>query len=691
MSDTYMTLKILYTLDSGATGSYLARSRTPHLVKVVNIPESDGSGEVAEESNSSGTRMMKVGAVHISSVLEEIYQNSPEVLSTLDTDSDQDYNLYYRDICEYEEPLVSLGLLSQLRKKLDAKKEQITAPVLEEEQDSEDAEEEEFIVTGRVCSNLSALLRRSYSNMKKKSTTSNTPETLEVKLRFTRMMRTPVTRKSYNESSQRSIQQGNFKPQAKTYQHPIHANQNRQSSVKSKPKMKMMGAPAATGTNNNNMSSNRRQTNPMPAPKAKRTQSLPIWNLKPGNGNNMYLKNSIAHKIYMADRQTDGGPVNPTFQTPVEQQEAKPTVDESVSKRFEFMLGKKKSSNVKQTKKGNSSKKEQDTETQLKTKKNKKNRTKSNDFKKPMLSVNQENNLMYDSLLSDNTPQSEIYNDARNYNENKENIPPTCTNTGDINNDLDMINFEGINLKGDMNWLNSFNPFDYQNSTNNQPSSKGLNSTPQDINTCNTVTIENEEDDELQAQNDFNPSGFTHEVKSKFNNEVYVNTDIDKTSPIDNLSMPLLDMLDDKSKTKTKNSTSVVLNIEVDDNDDEDDENMNEDSTSIMANNSTPVEQSTISRIAPLKKSISSIEEEDDEDEEEEEEDHKRMSKKRRTIPSSPSMMFSYHDASPNSEITNDLFTSFMNNNDASGNEENHDTPATICPTSDPAQKNTPC
>ena len=67
------------------------------------------------------------------------------------------------------------------------------------------------------------------------------------------------------------------------------------------------------------------------------------------------------------------------------------------------------------------------------------------------------------------------------------------------------------------------------------------------------------------------------------------------------------------------------------------------------------------------------------------------MSKKRKTIPSSPSMMFSYHDGSPSSEITNELFTSFINNG-IEGEDDNQDTPATICPSSDPAigQKETP-
>lgn len=686
MTDTYMTLKILYTLDNGATGSYLARSRTPHLVKVVNIPEPNEL-----EVSDSGESMLRVGAVHISSVLEEIYQNSPEVLSILDTNCEQDYNLYYRDICEYEEPLVSLGLLSQLRKKLENKKQRTQLSTLEEEQEGDDSEEDEFIVTGRVCSNLSALLRRSYSNMNKKNgASSTTPETLEVKLRFTRMTRTPVARKSFNEITQRAVQTVPTKTQQpRAYQHQIHVNQNKSTSTKPKPKVikqnTQMGAPTTT-TNTTVNNANRRQTNPMPAPKAKRTQSLPIWNLKPGNGNSMYLKNSIAHKIYMADRQTEGGPVNnpsaSSFQTIDEQPEPKTSADDSVSKRFEFMLGKKKSSNTtnKQTKKN--SKKNTENDTQVKAKGSKKSRSKSNDFKKPMLSVNHDNNLMYESLLSDNTPQSDAFIDSRNDNDNKENIPPTNA----ISGDLDMINFEGINLKGDMNWLNSFNPFDYQNNSGNQQTNKGLNSTPQDINTCNTVTIENEDDEELQGQNEFNSNGLSHESsKTKLSTDGYVNTDIDKTSPIDNLSMPLLDILDDKTKSKTKNNSSVVLNIEVDDNDDEDEDNTNEDATSIVANNSTPMEQSTMSRIASMKKSISSIEEEDDDDEEQ-----KRMTKKRRTIPSSPSMMFSYHDGSPNSEITNDLFTSFINNNDTSNNEENHDTPATICPSSDPAQKDTP-
>lgn len=105
-----------------------------------------------------------------------------------------------------------------------------------------------------------------------------------------------------------------------------------------------------TINNTNSGTVGRRQTNPMPAPKAVRTQSLPIWNLKPNIANTGFPRNSIAHKIYLADRKTEANQQNNqhqniayeinTLQNDNTIQRTK--IDDSVSKRFDFMLNKKK-------------------------------------------------------------------------------------------------------------------------------------------------------------------------------------------------------------------------------------------------------------------------------------------------------------------------------------------------------------
>ena len=105
-----MTLKILYTLDNGSNGSYLARSRAPKQVRVANIPS-------PFPTDSNEQTELRIGAIHLKTILHEIYLNSPEVLDHDTLKDGYDYNLYYRDICEVDEPLVSLGLLSGLRKK----------------------------------------------------------------------------------------------------------------------------------------------------------------------------------------------------------------------------------------------------------------------------------------------------------------------------------------------------------------------------------------------------------------------------------------------------------------------------------------------------------------------------------------------------------------------------------------------
>lgn len=732
-----MTLKILYTLENGSNGSYLARSRTPTQVRVANIPNPflAASNEHTE---------LRIGAIHLKTILHEIYLNSPEVLDHDSLKDGHDYNLYYRDICEVDEPLVSLGLLSKLRKKFHkihkSAYQHTENSISEEDENEEDEqieeedEDESFIVTGRVCSNFSALLRRSYSNASSKNgrTVSNQPpeETLEVKLRFSKVVaHTRTTANSAANSRRPSIQlqspslQSSALPFPSRMQPLSKANQIKNSR----------NARTTTTVNNtSNATSGRRQTNPMPAPKAVRTQSLPIWNLKPNSTNTGFPRNSIAHKIYLADRKTEAHQQNHpnqhqsvayeinTLQNDNTIQKTK--IDDSVSKRFDFMLNKKKTTkrvsstattaarktpsvgpNSKQTTR-NTEKRATDRQATAKVK--------NSDSKYPAKSIlpGQKRSSVVeplsddvDSILHDilsgpinqeqKSQQKQKQHKTSAVNENdKENIPPP--NTADKENKLydeldfgagfPMSDFSDIVFKDEIGWLSNFDFFGSSTSLTgqhfNQQNIKPSSTTPKDPNTCNTVTLENEDD--------------VGEIDEAQNNKVSLTSDADKTSPIDSLSIPLIELNHSSSagnirhvslkEGSTLNAADSSNNTPCD-NDTKDRKISIIDSDSSKAqpmhmNFSTPADQlgSDNNNIATIKKLTSLPEGQQIKrshevlEEEEEEEDLK----KQKAIPSSPCGMYNYHqpeciglsddmvkeqdfENDAESDKTNDLFSTF--------------------------------
>ncbi|CCD26666.1 Spt21p NDAI_0I00970 [Naumovozyma dairenensis CBS 421] len=679
---TTMGLKILYTLENGSAGSYLARSKKSYQVRVANIPNPIDPNEAN----------LKIGVIDLSIVLKEMSLNSPEVFDCNNNAKlGHDYNLYFKDICESDEPLVSLGLLSEIKQKLN-KEDNSRNDDNDNENDENNEDEEDddsSIVTGRVSSNFSALLRRSYSNLSKKNSKGKdinaAPETLEVKIRLSKVIKvihpTTTTISTTTTNSRRpSI---GFDSSSKMFA-PKHENR---SIVSGK-----MPRPAKI------LKPMKRQTNPMPAPKAKRTQSLPIWNLKqPTTG---LPKNSIAHKIYMADRKTEyiqqnfkqphnyhnngnnnntnaSNNTNLTYEINTLQHDnsiQKVEVDDSISKRFDFMLNKKKSSPPSISKfstttpppknssftstskiRKNQTSKNRSSKNKTKTIAHNNHLLKNMELKEPII----EEDLTIEQLLNRNNHPALQPIEKLESNENdcnKENVPPPPSTTSNL--DLgDLLNFSG------MSWLNDddFSPFDpsliqqeitppsnllpLNHQSKQQP--QNANTTPKDPNTCNTIPIEDQENESSPNNNKLasneNDKNNNNNSNTNNNNMLILTSDIERTSPIDTLSMPLMDLnqrqthgdivttchdqlkrlplLMHKIVTDKNKTSSSSLSVTHDEN-----------ATSVLMKFCTPQEQ-----------------EQDDED------DDERSITRKGTMPSSPSgMMFNYKNGVHDDDVDDD-------------------------------------
>lgn len=512
-----MTLKILYTLEDGSNGSYLARSKKPHEVRVAHMPNPSAP-------NDSDLKL-RIGAINLSFVLDEIQLNSPEVMEVYsncqNSDSVMDYNLYYHDICEVNEPLVSLGLLSKIRSKLEKCKNDKMNTIKEEEDDEDidDFEDDEMIIIGRVCSNFSAMLRRTYSNASKKKnkdsvqSVPSTPETLEVKLKLKRVITNrPPERQDHSKISLNST--------IKTQQYAT-------------PTMTNIPKPVRV---------TKRQTNPKPAPKAIRTQSLPIWDTRVNPAGSGFIKTSIAHKIYMADRQTetlskqqrlDTHPDALTYEINSLQPDnsvQKIKVDDAISKRFDFMNKKKTSgSNVKNSTKKSSKKITKAT------------RTKSGKILPAMSTIHipqAGSPSLHTIAAANNTPTGKTPCDDDIMIANKENIPPLSEHNTTRDMYANLLNFNDNSI----DWLNEFNDV-----------SKGLDLVgmmdPPTNSTVNTPTI-------------INTNNHTQTTTKNTPRDIPTVEDMDRTSPIDTLSMPLIELDQAGKSTSEKtmqNSTNKIM------------------------------------------------------------------------------------------------------------------------------------
>lgn len=667
---SYMNLKILYTLDDGSSGTYLARSKKPERVTVVSIPH-------PSSANDNDSANFTVGAVDLSPVLQEIYLNSPELLSHNVAKSGHDYNLYYRDICEVDEPLVSLGLLSQIRFKL---RKQLEEEVVQTEEYDED---ENFLVTGRVCSNFAALLKRSYSNMAAKNAQDDvSSNTLEVKLRFIRVLTQKDYRRPSATASRSSISVPN-QPQ-QTYTKP--------NSIPRSTKIRPV---KNTGT--------KRQMNQTPAQKAERTQSLPIWNPKQAS-NSAFPVNSIAHKIYLADRKTDATQQSTTQQPLAYQVNAlqqdntiqKFKVDDSVSKRFDFMLNKKKSNEQSQPKVPQAARKPlaakarrfntmasipvSPGETKVSApKENPKKRQRSGSVCEQSIPLAADENSVINDLLT--TQSNEKEKESIPTEDNKENQPPLESVSEGFN--LDLLSFPEINTRSDMEWFGDFNPFNSPSLNLNllsEQTGKLSNTTPKDPNTCNTVSIENGEEEDHGK----------------------LTSDIDRTSPIDTLSMPLME-LNERSTTRlvscheqlrrlpllshqSKAETNCKDGMNTQFTEEGQALNAEDEETSIVVQLSSSCQELRApgNKADQIKAEAStrpssppSINEFDGRDACDDDEDGiSENVKRQRVMPSSPTTMFNYQDELSSNDDSHDLFSSFIRSR-PTGNNDADSTPAT--------------
>ena len=730
-----MTLKILYTLDNGSNGSYLARSRAPKQVRVANIPS-------PFPTDSNEQTELRIGAIHLKTILHEIYLNSPEVLDHDTLKDGYDYNLYYRDICEVDEPLVSLGLLSGLRKKFHKNSPyQYTENNIGEEESEErdevteeEYEDESFIVTGRVCSNVSALLRRSYSNISNKKgrvVNNQIPEeTLEVKLRFTKVITNLRTSGNNTTNSRIScLQMPSSLPSATLPFTPKSQSLFKTNQIKNSRNART----TITINNTNSGTVGRRQTNPMPAPKAVRTQSLPIWNLKPNIANTGFPRNSIAHKIYLADRKTEANQQNNqhqniayeinTLQNDNTIQRTK--IDDSVSKRFDFMLNKRKSTkkvspgiatiakkpasiniNPKQPPKTSGEKKANDKQTIVKVKNsNSKNSAKSTQAGCRRSSVVEHLNDHDDSILSDILSEPGIEGQKLQQKQkgrkisltsenDKENIPPQSITSKenklegdlDFNAEFPMSDFSDVVFKDEMGWFSNFNCNFFESPTSASASQLNQQNlkpsiTLNDPNTCNTIALENEDVSELETAQ---------------NNKISLPSDVDKTSPIDSLSIPLIELTHSSSTTNMQRISikeGSTLNITDSNNATPCDNDIKDRKASVidsdntkpqagLINFSTPADQpASDNNVTASKKLTSMLETQQSKRSHEEvldEEEEEEALKKQKAIPSSPCGMFNYHQPMELSEDiveeeqghnigddnesdkTNDLFSTFI-------------------------------
>ncbi|KAL6930522.1 hypothetical protein ACO0R3_003641 [Hanseniaspora guilliermondii] len=140
-----LILKVIYIIDNDLS-PFLSRSLNPVPVQYVDMTSKNILNEVDEDRN------MLFGYVSFSKIFDLLATSSPEMFDN----QSNDYNVYYRDILENKEPFVSCGLLSEINNNIE--------------------------IIGRVVKNFSGIVR----------TKGNCNDILEVKLKFSKVHRSPV-------------------------------------------------------------------------------------------------------------------------------------------------------------------------------------------------------------------------------------------------------------------------------------------------------------------------------------------------------------------------------------------------------------------------------------------------------------------------------------------------------------------
>lgn len=519
-----MNLKILYVLEDGNSGTYLTRSKTPYNVKIANISENNGSQEVSS----------KIGMVYIAAVLKEIFNSSPELLNNKVSQSGYDFNLYFKDACEFGEPFVSLGLLSKIRKVL---KSQYLA----------DKNNQDFIgqcVTGRVRSTLGGMFKTPGTKML---------ETLEIKLRFSKVMSFNSSKKSQNQTKDSNNNMKSNNNNTDSLKNKIEEDQKKANEI-AKSIIKPTNRNSRISKNNNS----KRLTNPKPAPKAKRTQSMPVCTPK-NQANSGPFKNSIAHKIFLADRLTETSQQQQQNSKQILTYDLPPVLtannninnnnnnsnqkskveDDSISKRFEFMLNNKKKTGRRQSVSNNNNNKVLSS-----TRATRMNTTPIMPITSPSVNEHKESKQNNRTIknIDNNNNEALIFNHEFEEEVDKENLPPI--NFGEFSKvekikDMEFNNFQDF---GDMGWLNDYNPFnsphlDGQFNQLNNPNT----TTPNDV---NILSIESSDP-------------ITGNENNKQNNNQYHETE--KTSPMSTLSILEMSEHPDSGFNYDQERTSPII------------------------------------------------------------------------------------------------------------------------------------
>ncbi|KAL6939381.1 hypothetical protein ACO0RG_003218 [Hanseniaspora osmophila] len=266
-----------------------------------------------------------------------------------------DFNVYYKDITEDNEPFVSLGLLSNLQS--------VKTPIDDPVANSTTKYYNEIfqdpncpLVFGRICTNFSSFIRANGNS----SGNAYTNDILEIKLRFSRAQNSMGKSHMSNYGNNNTSLPTNYIiPSVKA---SFTTRRNSNNTVKPVPVRKT-----------------KRLTNPKPAPKATKTQSLPIWNnsmVNPAstgsnaNGSSgipqrrILPASSIIKKIQQGDQRNMGemggeAQSSPSYNESVMMTTYNDTADSTpiavdVSKRFEFASKLKSSKNNNNVINGNS-------------------------------------------------------------------------------------------------------------------------------------------------------------------------------------------------------------------------------------------------------------------------------------------------------------------------------------------------
>lgn len=202
-----------------------------------------------------------------------------------------------------------------------------------------------------------------------------------------------------------------------------------------------------------------------------------------------------------------------------------------------------------------------------------------------------------------------------------------------------------------MGWFSNFNCNFFESPTSASASQLNQQNlkpsiTLNDPNTCNTIALENEDVSELETAQ---------------NNKISLPSDVDKTSPIDSLSIPLIELTHSSSTTNMQRISikeGSTLNITDSNNATPCDNDIKDRKASVidsdntkpqagLINFSTPADQpASDNNVTASKKLTSMLETQQSKRSHEEvldEEEEEEALKKQKAIPSSPCGMFNYH------------------------------------------------